>query len=241
MSPGDPNAPEDTLALADDYQQKIFDISDSQKALAYAVEGWVIHPDGYDLVAIIQSQVKRIRHRRLSDCRQYLAVLADKVNTEINNAKEDGRLDMFPQAARLEQTTAWKFAKMLIAGYFDGMPILYRIEFVHYSGEHTEAMVIPYPNPQQCIFAGSRAVTREMYQANGLPVAGSRFSEYVKELGLDPSLDDAEEYAVGYVKACCSPLAIQIDAKCKAMGGHIHVAEITPAGLKWRIPPATHN
>jgi len=240
MSPVDEAAPQETLSLVSDNKQKIFEISDPQKNLAYAVVGWVIDPSGFDLLAVIRSQVNGISPRRFDDCRQYLRSLADKINIEINNAKQDGTLAEFPRVTHVEQsTTAWKFAAIYIAGYFDKIQVLYRIEFVHYSGDCCECDVIPYPNP--IVISGSRTIRREMYRDDGLPVAGSRFSEYVKELGLAPSLDDAEEYAVGYVKACCSPLAIDLDAGCKAMGGHIHVAEITPAGMKWRIPPATHN
>ena len=221
------------LALIDDHQQKLFEIGDSQKNLAYAVVGCTIDPSGFDLIKVVESQIARIRHRRFGDCRQYLLTLGDKTNSEINSAKQEGKIHAFPQLGRLEQSNAWKFARMEVAGYFDGRAILCRVEFFHYSRDRTEFSLFPY---QHGAVLSVSIVQRAMYHRNGDPVAGSRFSEYAKRLGSDPSLDDAEEYAVGYVKACCSPLAVELDPKCNAMGGHIHVAEITTAGLKWRVP-----
>lgn len=226
---------EEMLALIDDHQQKLFEIGDSQKNLAYAVVGCTIDPSGFDLIKVVESQIARIRHRRFGDCRQYLLTLGDKINSEINSAKQEGKIHAFPQLGRLEQSNAWKFARMEVAGYFDGRAILCRVEFFHYSRDRTEFSLFPYQHG--AVLSGSSIVQRAMYHRNGDPVAGSRFSEYAKRLGSDPSLDDAEEYAVGYVKACCSPLAVELDPKCNAMGGHIHVAEITTAGLKWRVPP----
>lgn len=239
LAPVSEGAPPDEgmLALIGDHQQKIFEISDSQKTMAYAIVGCVIDPSGFNLDKVIDTQIKRIRHRRFGDLRQYLTALGDKINSEINSAKQEGTLEAFPQVGKLEQSAAWKFAKMLVAGYFEGQPVLCRVEFFHYSGDRTEFTLIPFSHPHT--LQGSIIITREMYQPDGLPVAGSRFSEYVKAIGLDPSLDDAEEYAVGYVKACCSSLALELDPRCKAMGGHIHIAEITPTGFKWRIPPLT--
>jgi len=241
LAPVDDAAPpdEEMLALIDDHQQKIFEISDSQKNMAYAVIGCAIDPSGFNLPKIIEAQVGRIRHRLFGDCRQYLLTLGDKIKSEINRAKQEGKIQAFPLLDRLEQSNAWKFARMEIAGYFDGRPVLCRVAFFHYSGDSIEFTLIP--NQRGAVLSGSEIVSREMYHWNGDPIAGSRFFEYATLLDRESSLDNAEQYAAGYVRACCSPLALELDPRCKAMGGHVHVAEITPSGFKWRIPPATRE
>ena len=240
LAPVEFNAPEELLALGNDHQQKIFEIADPQKSLAYAITGCVIDPDGgFDLDAVVRSQINRMSHRRFDDCRQYLRALGGTINEGINSAKQDGAIVKFPCINHVEQGPAWKFARILVAGYFGGLRCFSQVQFFHYDGKRSEFAVDQYLN--LIFLSGSSAVKREMYQSSDLPVVGSIFPEYTKLLGDNPTLDDAEQYAVGYVKACCSPLALELDPKCKAMGGHIHVAEITPAGLKWRIPPAIRN
>ena len=82
---------------------------------------------------------------------------------------------------------------------------------------------------------GSEIVRRAMYGPP--PVRNSPFAEYIQNPLTIRSLDDAERYIRGYIEACSSPLALQMDAKCSRIGGHIHTAEITPSGgFRWRIP-----
>jgi hypothetical protein len=79
-----------------------------------------------------------------------------------------------------------------------------------------------------------------MYGDDGRRVLpGSPFANFVKDLGPNPSLKDAEQYVRGYIEACSSPLALELDeAICKGIGGHIHVATITPSdGFRWVVPP----
>jgi hypothetical protein len=53
------------------------------------------------------------------------------------------------------------------------------------------------------------------------------------------TLSDAVEAGRNYIEACSSPVALEIDKEiCQGIGGHIHVATITPtAGFEWLIPP----
>lgn len=76
-----------------------------------------------------------------------------------------------------------------------------------------------------------------MYNDDGTAVADSPFAQYVMPIRTS-SLDDAATYAAGYVEACCSPLAAELDPKMGRMtGGHVHVAQVTADGFAWRVPP----
>lgn len=225
------------LSAESDYRQKIFQIAESQKNLVYAVTGHVIDPHGFDLLKIIRAQVTRLAHRRFSDCHEYIKTLSEKINEEINAAADSGLLERLPEINPVEWGKAWKIARIVFAGYFEKMPSLFLVEFFHYSGKESELRVSPFDS-QFCLLFGSDVIVREMYQKNGLAVPKSRFAQYFKQIGAGASLDDAQEYATGYIKACSSPLALQLDkAGCECIGGHIHVAEITTNGFKWRIPP----
>jgi hypothetical protein len=52
------------------------------------------------------------------------------------------------------------------------------------------------------------------------------------------SLSEGIEIAETYIRACDSNEGRQVDpALCAGIGGHIHIAAITPAGFKWIKEP----
>ena len=228
-------APE-MLTQESDEQQKNFPITDAEKNLAYAITGSTGDPRGFDLLKIIPAQIRRISNRRFNDGCHYVKVLSEKINEGINDAKRGGAIKAFPQIDHLEQSTGWLIVRVFFVGYFDRIPCFVRADFVHFGGD-SESRVSAYA-PRYSILSGSDAVRREIYEDNGHVLAGSRFASYIKDLGSNPSLDDAEEYARGFIEACSSSLALELDeARCKGIGGSIHVAEITPSGFKWRVAP----
>jgi hypothetical protein len=51
-------------------------------------------------------------------------------------------------------------------------------------------------------------------------------------------LQEAACYAKGYIDAFASPLALTLDPSCEAIGGHVHVATVTPGdGFQWVVRP----
>ena len=232
------SATPEMLSIESDYRQKLFQISDPQKNLAYVVTGSVFDPCGFDLLKIISTQVTHLTHRRFIECSQYVNTLSSKINDGVNSAKDKGLIDKLPEIDHVEwDSNLWKSANIIFAGYFESMASLFVVELFHSSNGESQMRVTPYP-PHFCLLLGSLTIRREMYQDNGQAMPNSRFAEYIKQLGSGASLDDAQQYATGYIKACSSPLALQLDkAGCEGIGGHIHVAEITPNGFRWRIPP----
>jgi hypothetical protein len=68
------------------------------------------------------------------------------------------------------------------------------------------------------------------------------FSGFCKPFKHETSLQGAAYFAKGYIEACSSPLALKFDPTCEELGGHIHVATITPQdGFRWVIPPKGSN
>jgi hypothetical protein len=52
------------------------------------------------------------------------------------------------------------------------------------------------------------------------------------------TISDAIERSKAFIQAHSDPEAIALDGKCCAVGGHIHIATITPTdGFQWIIPP----
>jgi hypothetical protein len=52
------------------------------------------------------------------------------------------------------------------------------------------------------------------------------------------TLLDGLKDAKSHIQVCYDPKAREIDKKtCAHIGGHIHIATITPDGFQWVIPP----
>ena len=94
--------------------------------------------------------------------------------------------------------------------------------------------------PMGAMLLGSNLVSKAMFLDMTRPVPDSPFSP-VKTLGTNPSLDDAKDFLTGYIAACSSDIARELDYESwKYIGGHTHVAKITPKnGFEWMIPPLT--
>lgn len=219
-----------------DDAQKIFEIKDKDRTLAYAITGSVGDPAGFDFVKTMRDNIAALTSRQFDDCEKYLRILSGKVNRVMNEAKQDGTLREFPQVHQVEQSTAWKIVDVFFGGYFKGFPCLSVVHFFHFH-QSSQFRVRQYPYQFSWI-SGSDVVRASMYDQQGCPVENSPFMEYVKKLPANPTLTDAKEYIKGYIEACKSPLALQMDeAICKGIGGHVHIAEVTLDGFKWHIPP----
>ncbi|HEY6350781.1 MAG TPA: hypothetical protein VI636_15380, partial [Candidatus Angelobacter sp.] len=89
---------------------------------------------------------------------------------------------------------------------------------------------------EQAILYGSDRVAEAMYDKhNGGFINDSPFAEYQYHFPQKPTLEDAREYAVRYIKACCSSVAPEIDRDRRDLiGGTIRIARVTKdKGFEW--------
>jgi hypothetical protein len=217
--------------------QKIFEITDTEKTLAYATAGFITLDD-FLLLDEIKKKINWLSTRAFSTCNDYLAAVAEKVTEEINEAKHTNRIKNFPSTRGTESGIGWKIADLVLVGYFRGTASLAIAQITHSQGTQAECRVISYENLHHSILLGSGAVRKAMYPDPG-DAPDARFAQYTKwPIG---SLKDAEDYVKGYIAACSSDLGREIDAEhWRITGGHTHLAKITPAGgFAWVIPPKT--
>ncbi len=118
------------------------------------------------------------------------------------------------------------------------------LRFYHING----ALCDPDINPESPVIVGgyrgySPSPTVGHLVVNQ-PKEDERLSAYRRPI-REPNrmtLQDALEGAKALILAHSDPEAIKIDAKCLAVGGHIHAATITPdEGFQWVIAPQTSN
>jgi len=216
-----------------DAAQKIFEIRDQDKTLAYAVSGFV-KLDGFHLLDEIQKKIEWLSRREFDTCKKYLSALCSRLNDDINEARKNKTIETLPALYRTESGTAWKILDLFTVGYFRGAPSLIVSQFYHSDGVQVDFDVNSYPS-NYAILSGSEPVRAAMYPN----LTDARFSAYRKQLAEPVSLQDAAEYVSGYIAACSSDLAREIDyAKWKITGGDTHIAQVTPSeGFEWLVPP----
>ena len=87
--------------------------------------------------------------------------------------------------------------------------------------------------PKNNFNIGSSVIFQELFHDK----KDSRFAKYNKDVPLNGPLSNAAEAVRLVVEAHCDPVAAELDPLCKGIGGHVHVAELTPEGFKWIIAP----
>jgi hypothetical protein len=207
--------------------QKIFEILRNDATLAHVLLGSIANRDRtFDLGVETRNQIALLGHTQFDNCHYFLHTLADGLERTIKAAQRDGRLEDPPEA------------ELAFIGYFKGKPCWIAIKF------------LPRPNPTGSLY---EVVQTRLYPwygwVNGSDVlrrlisAGDpRLAQYFPqgyELPHDgSSMQEAIAFAKSYVDACCSPLARALDPECEKIGGHVHIATVTPdKGFQWVIPP----
>jgi hypothetical protein len=227
-------ATDDDLKHETDEAQKIFEITDNQRTLAYGISGFV-KLARIDVVAEIKSKIDLLCRRPFDTSRKYLTSLCSKISEELNAAKSTGKMEALPTLRRTDDGGAWKVLDLIVVGYFKSVPSITVCNFTHSNGRRVEYQVNSFP-PNFGLLLGSEVVRKAMYPDPG-GIADARFASYTKPTPIR-SLPDAAGYVKGYIEACSSDLARQLDPEMSPTGGHIHIAQVTPqGGFHWLMPP----
>jgi len=154
----------------------------------------------------------------------------------IKRAKEDRKINRYPENPELDDNVRNLIVSVIFAGYFDGNPDLVTAHIFHDNQVLGEPRIEDQPFPPKDMFLGSTKIAMLMFEKKD-----PRFSKYLRPIPRNISLQGASMVSMGYIEACCDPIALEIDPLCKSIGGHIHVAEVTPQRFRWRIPPIDSN
>lgn len=209
--------------------QKIFPIVGPDMVLAYAIAGNVIgDTPPFDSLKECATLAERAKTQNYQDAKRLVNRFCKGLTDAIN------RVGHFPQINQ-NQDGSWKVVDLLFAGYFRSIPFVIYAEINH-SGKLAE--FYSHSMSPQGLLYGSGVVRQKMYDDFGNPVRNSPFAEFIQDPQQIGSLNESEKYVRGYIEACSTELALSMDeAHCKKIGGHIHIAEITLDGFRWRIPP----
>jgi hypothetical protein len=207
-----------------DHEQKIFGIQTEHVALGYVIRGDIAgRGRSFDLAAELRSQLAILSSKDLLTCEQLLKSLAIGLEAQIEMAVHDRRLEELP-ATQID-----------FAGYFNSQPCWMELQFHPFYNQVAGRLYEIYPKalyPGACFISGSLIVGELIRRGD------PRFMRFCAQFDPEQSMKDAAGYVNGYIEACCSPEALLVDPGCEGLGGHIHVATVTPEhGFDWVVPP----
>ena len=132
-------------------------------------------------------------------------------------------------------------------GYIRGIASTVDLRFFHRNSIPSEPSITSLNNDIGFppFIAGSLIVGNLLFNSDhGLQLRtppDERFSRYRKSIPDDwknLTIFKASKIARDYIRACKSDLGREVDYKmCRTIGGHIHIAKITPVRFQWIIPP----
>jgi hypothetical protein len=215
-----------------DEAQKIFPVETNNLIMGWALTGFSSTEDGrFDLVCECHKEVDRLAVSTFSSGHRYVKRFCADIKRTVSKARRDGLMPEFARNEQLEAEERGRIFKLFFAGYFGGNPFWIEAGFYHDERGHIEIRQDDAEIVEGCIrYVGSIILANMMYD----PAAAvdPRLVYYKKR----PDDDDLE-YLTSYIKASSDPIADEIDPKCKAIGGRLHAAEITPRGFRWLISP----
>jgi hypothetical protein len=118
------STPPEILQEETEKAQKIFQVVDRNKTLAYGVTGFVTI-DEFNLLREIRRKMDWLSIRDFDTCKKYVASVAEKLTDEINEAKHSATINNLPVSRRMESGDSWKIADLVVVGYFKGCCILH--------------------------------------------------------------------------------------------------------------------
>ena len=238
----DDDATEAAQFLLSDMVQKIFPVEDRDRTLAYAITGLAGSDDGkFDTYVEAAKQTERLSNLEFRNLDGYAEEFCRGLNKAFNLTKKQGHVPRFPQIKRLPQLGGWGIATAVFAGYFQGAPSWSYADFFHHDNLPSAFRVNVAPiSPGNRLFSGSGRIQQLTYPNDRDTKTDPRFARYIKPTGPDTSLEGAVDIGRGFIEAHSDPVALQEDYDvCKRVGGHIHIAKVTPSGFEWLVKPKT--
>jgi len=222
-------ATEDTKRQETENQQKIFTAKFKGRDIAFALTGLAFNADKtFDLIA--ESLKFTALLSKENSLYEYIGNFSRLVTDAFSEARRSGRIQRFggnPLCPAPEERNT--IARIFFSGYFrKNEPSLAIVKISHDNQVVLEPEKMFQSPPQQNIFSGS-SVAELMYGRED-----PRFAKYFVQADRNSSLEQAEACARGFIEACADPIARDIDPSCNGIGGHIHVARLTPLkGFEW--------
>jgi hypothetical protein len=178
----------------------------------------------FDASIEVQRLIKAQGARDFANPYDYVWNMCVSIAGVIERLKDRGTIDVRPKL------------NLHLVGYAGDKPCAIDAEFHRFydlPGRFFDVRSDDYMYPGRCYVVGSMLIGRLINTGD------PRLSHYARPITESMSLNDAVDFCKGYVEACASPIAMQIDPEINGrVGGRIHIASVTPdKGFKWILSP----
>jgi len=229
----DPDAvDQDKKQLESEQEQKIFEATSKNAIMAYAITGAAYNEDkSFSVIAESEKIATSLSALELVNHLEYVQRFSQLVSASISATHQKDLFDYSP-AKICAPGHENSIVRLVFCGYFRKVPFAYDVEIVNEHGILSCQPVQYDIRLMGPVVLGSEVIAKLMYNEEDI-----RFRRYIVRISQDSSARDAVACVKGYLEACSTPLARTLDPFCEIIGGHIHVAKITPGGFDWIIPP----
>lgn len=237
----------DTRALESDEVQKVFPITSTTGIFVISFCGAkgltsIDTGEEINLPQLAMHCAKSLESRKASNALGYAHRLSRCMNEAVQALGLGGPIQSGKSAQpNTPDETGDTICRLGLDGYeSNGRPVAIDMRFYHIGGELRDPEVklnnplyvgfhrayIPCPIIAKILFMSDGDQRLAAYRG---PI------KYADEMTLQEAVDRSK----ALILAHSDPEAIAIDDGCRVVGGHIHIAAITPTeGFKWLIPPS---
>jgi hypothetical protein len=220
--------------------KKIYDLSGGQNHIACALSGAVQytadHSEAivFDLNNETMVAASSLREKRCRNLVGYAVRLSREINERFRIAASDGLITDFEGTESEESPDTKEIAKLFLAGFYHGAPEFVVVGFRHKAQQLQEPEILHQRMaPGDLGFLGPKELYRLLFQTDD-----SRFSAYRAYDARLVTMTEQCKICGNYIRACCDPEAVKIDAGSASIGGHIHIATVhRDVGFTWAISP----
>ena len=227
-----------------DSVQKIFPIKTPAGAFAYTISGAVdVLADGgrevaVDIAAGIRKSAENLAKKPARSLENYALRLCRPICQALKDANASGRFSAYPSfEPSIYGERGNTITRINIDGFRDGYPSSVAIRLFHennFLGDPEITTETNYIGIHRIL--GSPEIMRLLWDTDD-----PRFSAY-RGADVRPeqmTLALAIKRSRSYIQACSDAEAAAIDPICARVGGHIHIATISPlAEFEWVTAPA---
>jgi hypothetical protein len=189
----------------------------------------------FDFAAESRKAVDSLAERKPADLTRYAELLSKAIVDSLREARSNGRIGGYPTSPGINSADdpGSLIALLFLVGYYEGLASWTDIRFWHDNQElKVPTIYSERLRRGRLKISGAAQIAHLLYKTDDPRLAAYRRRAPDKEEDL--SLSEAIKVAEMYIRACCDPAARQMDQDCASIGGHIHIATITPAeGFKW--------
>lgn len=228
--------------------QKIFPLESPIGPFAYTINGTaeLFIGDSEEILVSLAEETRRsaefLRGRRTSNLTGYAVRLVRPAYNALKDVWESIDPQSHPSQPSLPGERGNTILRLSLDGYHGEFPESVGVRLFHENGRLREPEVLP--ERLQTGFHMAAAPAPMIGQILWMDENDHRLSAYKgRRMWADEiTLADAIERSRLFIQAHSDPEAIVLDANCLEVGGHIHIATITPSeGFKWIIDPIFVN